>query len=299
MEASSSHPLSVALVEAIKKEGVGLPPRLEARDHTVLNGEGITATVDGRKVYVGNQRLFQRLNMYNSLPSSYKRLATQWEDEGGTIGFMGEEGKGITTAFCIKDQVRDEAKDAIQTLLKNGINVSMLTGDTNEAALKVGEQVGIPNGSIHAQLTPDEKLKFVTELKESNTTYRTRGTWGLHNRPSILFCGDGINDAPVATASDVGVSLGDNGSALTIESSDATLMKSDLTKLPLMIYTGKRVLSTIRENIIFTLTCKLTAAGLTLAGRMTLLSAVAADVGVLLLVTLNSLKLLPSKHERV
>lgn len=291
MEAPSSHPLSSTLVKAAKREGVSIPAHLEMKEHTILTGEGVMATVDGRHVFVGNRRLFERIGMYKNLPQAYQGLAEEWAERGGTVGFLGVEGEGIIGAFSMTDSVRAEAKETIETLLLRGIKVLMLTGDGEGAAKAVGRQVSLGESSMLYQLTPEDKLHHVGSLKQSAPS----SSFGLFRRqPKVLFCGDGVNDAPALAVADVGVSMGE-GAALAMEMSDVTLMDSNISKLVYVIEMGTRVMFTVQENIILSLACKLVVVALTFGGYMTLLYAIASDVGVMLLVTLNGMKLLPGE----
>ena len=292
MQDRSSHPLSQTLVQAAKDEGVNVPRHLHATDHTILKGEGITAKADGKVVYVGNQRLFDRIGMFESLPMNYKELVNSWSSTGGTIGFIGTDQDSIIGAFCVKDAVREEARMTIQGFKEAFIDTMICTGDSNAAAHAVAKEIGIPRGAVHSQLLPEDKLHYVGSLKRPQPK-----TFALcREKRYVLFCGDGVNDAPALAVADIGVSMGE-GAAMALEMSDVTLMDSDLTKLSYAIKMGRRVLKTVKENIFISLFAKLAVVGLTFAGQMTLLYAIAADVGIMLLVTLNGMKLLPGRFD--
>mmetsp|Transcript_19549 Transcript_19549/g.45499 ORF Transcript_19549/g.45499 Transcript_19549/m.45499 type:complete len:339 (-) Transcript_19549:1655-2671(-) len=289
LEAPSSHPLSATLVAAARREGVYLPRHMSMKEHTVLKGEGVMATVDGRKVYVGNARLFDRLGLYSDMPVQDTVAAEGWARTGGTVGFVGTEDKGIVGAFCVTDAVRDEARDAVKQLTDGGIDVIMLTGDGESAAKSVARDVGLPDSAIHSQLLPEDKLHFVGSLVQP----APKQCATCAHKSLVLMCGDGINDAPALAVADVGVAMGE-GASLAMEMSDITLMDSNLSKLVYSIKMGTMVVMTIQENIFLSIVAKLLVVGLTFAGKMTLLSAIAADVGVMLIVTLNGMKLLPT-----
>jgi len=291
MQERSSHPLSSSLVQAAKDEGVKVPRQVSLSEHRILKGEGITAMVDGKtQVYVGNQRLFNRLGMLETLPIKYKNLIDEWGRTGGTIGFIGSKEDNIIGMFCVKDAVREEAKGVIDELKELQIDTIICTGDSDTAAQVVAKEIGIPSGCVNSQLLPEDKLHFVGSLKRP----QPRSCGICREQRYVLFCGDGVNDAPALAVADIGVSMGE-GAAMALEMSDVTLMDSRLSKLPYAIQMGRRVVRTVKENIGFSLLAKLTVVLLTFAGKMTLLYAIAADVGVMLLVTLNGMKLLPSK----
>jgi Cd2+/Zn2+-exporting ATPase len=288
MQDRSSHPLSQTLVQAAKSEGVKVPRHITVTDHTILKGEGITAKANDKVVYVGNQRLFDRVGMYASLPMNYKDLVKSWAATGGTIGFIGTDQDGIIGTFCVKDAVREEARAAIQGFKEALIDTMICTGDSNAAAHAVAKEIGIPRGAVHSQLLPEDKLHFVGSLKRP----QPKSFALCREKRYVLFCGDGVNDAPALAVADIGVSMG-GGAAMALEMSDVTLMDSDLTKLSYAIKMGRRVLRTVKENIFISLFAKVAVVGLTFAGKMTLLLAIAADVGIMLVVTLNGMKLLP------
>ncbi|KAL3920381.1 MAG: hypothetical protein SGILL_003293 [Bacillariaceae sp.] len=291
MQERSSHPLSSSLVRAAKEEGVQVPRHMSVAEHRILKGEGITAKVDGQlQVYVGNQRLFSRLGMFESLSTEHKRLIAEWGETGGTIGFIGSEVDGIIGMFCVKDEVREEAKAVITQLKEAQIETLICTGDSNSAAHAVAEEIGIPSGSVNSQLLPEDKLHLVGSLKRP----QPKSCGICRQQRYVLFCGDGVNDAPALAVADIGVSMGE-GAAMALEMSDVTLMDSRLEKLTYAIQMGRRVLRTVKENIMISLVAKLAVVALTFFGKMTLFYAIASDVGVMLLVTLNGMKLLPSK----
>lgn len=292
MEAPSSHPLSATLVTAAKQEGVSIPKDAVVRNHTILKGQGVEAVINEKKVYVGNKRLFERIGMYSTLPGKYQNLAEEWSHAGGTVGFIGIGGQGIVGAFCVKDAVRDEAKDVVASLFQARIDVLMLTGDGDGAAKAVAKQIGLSDDAVHSQLLPEDKMHFVGSL----ISHKSMRCAPCRPQSLVLMCGDGVNDAPALAVADVGVSMGE-GAALAMEMSDVTLMDSNLHKLVYSIKMGIRVLRTIRENIVMSLLVKLVVVGLTFAGKMTLLLAIVADVGTMLLVTLNGMKLLPGLKE--
>ena len=209
MEAPSSHPLSAALVSAAREEGITASKTLVAQAHTVLKGEGVTAIVGNRRVYVGNERLFKRLNMYN-LSSDHLEYVKRWNDEGGTIGFIAIEGLGIIAMYCVIDTIRQEAQHVVTSMMNNDVKVVMLTGDGDGAARVIGEKIGLPNSSIHSQFLPEDKLHYVSSLKD--VSLKSAGLFTSEKR-LVMMVGDGVNDAPALATADVGVAMG-QGAAL-------------------------------------------------------------------------------------
>eukprot|EP00566_Odontella_aurita_P003386 CAMPEP_0113583338 /NCGR_PEP_ID=MMETSP0015_2-20120614/32457_1 /TAXON_ID=2838 /ORGANISM="Odontella" /LENGTH=1507 /DNA_ID=CAMNT_0000488195 /DNA_START=371 /DNA_END=4894 /DNA_ORIENTATION=- /assembly_acc=CAM_ASM_000160 len=296
MEAPSSHPLAAALVTAAKNEGISIPKDVSVLNHTILKGEGVKASVDGSKVFVGNTRLFQRIGLYDTLPEKDKLKVEEWAIAAGTVGFVGIAGVGIVGAYSVADAVRQESYSVVHNLQRLKIEVNMLTGDGKDAALAIGSQVGLHPDSIHSELLPEDKLDLVTRMKDEGIQQKSILCWKRKYRSNVLMCGDGVNDAPALALADVGVAMG-AGAALAMETSDITLMDSNLNKLLYSICIGKRVLRTILENVIFSLLAKAVVMGFTFAGRSSLWAAIASDVGAMLIVTLNGMKLLPSKRK--
>jgi len=292
MEAPSSHPLAVTLVDAAKKEGIGISNDMSVVNHTILKGEGVKALVNGEQVYVGNSTLFKRLGFYDDMDEDEKLKASEWNENGGTVGFIGIGGTGIIGMFCVADGVRPEAREVITTLQNEGIDMMMLTGDGDGAARSVSKEVGLHPDCVRSQFLPEDKLHCVASMLGFS---RRKG--GICSKKELLlFVGDGVNDAPALAVADVGVAMG-AGAALAMEMSDVTLMDSNLQKLLFSLQMGKKVIRTVKENIAFSIFLKLIVIALSFAGKMTLLGAIAADVGVMLLVSLNGMKLLPGGRE--
>jgi Cd2+/Zn2+-exporting ATPase len=297
VEERGHHPLAQAIVAGVQNEGIKAPKTRSVKDPTNLAGEGLTATVDGITVHVGNKRLFDRLGLFESLPESLKEETEKWASLGGTVGFMSIDGHGIVCAYSVADAVRPESAEVVKALQKMGVEVTMLTGDNNHAALVIGKQIGLDEEHIRGQLFPEDKLRLVQEMKDETVTVSGFGRT-CRNRPRTMFCGDGVNDAPALAISDVGVAMG-AGAALAMETSDVTLLDSNLEKLIYSMRIGKRVIQKIRENVIFSFVVKAIVLGFTLSGSVHLWAAIASDVGAMLVVTLNGMTLLPYKKKLV
>jgi Cd2+/Zn2+-exporting ATPase len=291
MEERASHPLAQALVEGAQNEGVKIPKGRFVRNHTFLAGEGVSGTIDGVDVHVGNVRLFERLGLYQALSNSEQKLVEEWETIG-TIGFMSIGDDGIVCAYCVADAIRPESAQVLSTLKELGIDVMMLTGDKKETAMSIGLSIGLAEKDIKSELFPEGKLSIVSNLKNGRPGGQSVLASFCSTRRLVLMCGDGVNDAPALAAADVGVAVA--GSALAMETADVTLLDSHLDKLVYCIKMGRSVIRKIKENVIFSLAVKFLVLGFALAGKAALWAAIASDVGAMLLVTLNSMMLLPS-----
>jgi len=294
MEAHASHPLAAAIISAAKAENATSPSSWNTTSLDNLEGEGVTALINGERIYVGNLRLFNRLGLMNGVPKKELDTARGWMREGCTVGFMSVEGRGIICSYCVTDAVREEAREVIASFLKLGIDVNMLTGDNARAAMSIGQSLGLEERQIRSELLPHEKLELVEQFIADGGDATAKKSCSGRKKDLVLMCGDGVNDAPALAISDVGVAMG-AGAALAMETADITLLDSNLHKLLKVVKLGKRTNRIIIENIIFSFLAKVVVMGFTFAGYSSLWAAIGSDVGAMLIVTANGMKLLPSK----
>eukprot|EP00544_Gedaniella_sp_CCMP2646_P007956 CAMPEP_0202486348 /NCGR_PEP_ID=MMETSP1361-20130828/4939_1 /ASSEMBLY_ACC=CAM_ASM_000849 /TAXON_ID=210615 /ORGANISM="Staurosira complex sp., Strain CCMP2646" /LENGTH=1321 /DNA_ID=CAMNT_0049115457 /DNA_START=9 /DNA_END=3974 /DNA_ORIENTATION=+ len=296
LEERASHPLAQAITHAVQKEGVSIPKGMKAKDHTQLAGEGIMAEVWDKMVFVGNERLFRRLGLFEQLPPEQRQPAEDWASKGGTVGFMSIEDCGIVCSYCVADAVRPDSAQVVASLAEHGIDVTMLTGDNSDAANAIGRQVGLRSDQVRSNLLPEDKLALVNEFKDGNCQKKSFCFNPCNSPRLVLMCGDGVNDAPALAAADVGVAMG-AGAALAMETSDVTLLDSELEKLLYSLRMGRRVIRKIQENVIFSIVVKAIVVGFALAGDAHLWAAIASDVGAMLIVTINGMLLLPKRKK--
>ena len=267
-ESYSTHPIARSL-----REAYGLDIE-EGRVTGVeeLAGRGVKAEVDGRPVYVGNDRLMEE-------------VGASWHPchHVGTtvhVAFRGE----YLGHIVISDEIKPDAREAIAALKRAGIRRTvMLTGDAQTVGEAVGRELGLDE--VHAQLLPADKVDRVERLLAEKSP---KGT--------LAFVGDGINDAPVLSRSDVGIAMGALGSDAAIEAADVVLMDDKPSKIAAAISIARRTLSIARQNIIFALGVKAVFLIMGLFGVANLWEAVFADVGVSVLANLNATRALKSKE---
>ena len=281
-ESFSTHPISASLKLAYPEEIDGT--RIGFVNE--LPGMGVEACIDGRVVYVGNSKLMEKYHASwheCSLHGTTVHVAIMPGDHTGhhdapfcdcIAEYMGH--------ILVTDSVKEGSREAIGGLGTCGVRRTvMLTGDTDEIAADVAKDVGV--NEYRAALLPGDK---VSELEKA-----------LDEKPkktAVAFVGDGINDAPVLSRADVGVAMGGIGSDAAIEAADVVIMDDDLRKLPVVIGIAKKNRRIITANIVFALGFKAVVALLSPFGLCPMWLAVFADVGVMLLAVLNSLRILRS-----
>lgn len=268
-EAYSNHPIAQSLREAYGKE-VDLARITETSE---IAGHGVRAVVEGRIVLAGKARLLTEAGI--GLPKT---------EVSGTAVYVAVDGTYMGH-LLIGDTVKPEAQNTIKKLKNLGVRKTvMLTGDHISAAQEVGREAGVD--SVQAELLPMDKVRILESLlKEKNSN----GT--------LLFVGDGMNDAPVLARADVGVAMGGIGTDAAIEAADVVIMDDDLSHLPAMIQIARHTRNVVTQNIVFALGVKAIILILGAFGKANMWAAVFADVGVSFLAILNSLRALRFKKE--
>lgn len=261
-ESSSSHPIGKSLQSAYGKE----IDRKRISNIQEISGKGITATIDGRSIAAGNEKLMKQLG-----------LVVCQCNTAGTIVHLAIDGK-YAGHIVLGDVVKPTSKDAISDLHKSGITQTiMLTGDTRSVAEQTANELGIDK--VFSELLPNDKVNQLENIlryaKEDN---------------KVAFVGDGINDAPVLSRADIGIAMGAMGSDAAIEAADVVLMDDNPMKVGKAVRISRKCLRIVWENIILALGIKGICLILGVFGIVNMWLAIFADVGVMILAVLNAIR---------
>jgi Cd2+/Zn2+-exporting ATPase/Cu+-exporting ATPase len=265
-ELRSEHPLGQAIVAYAKSHGRSV---VEPEHFAYTPGRGITATVAGTTILVGNRALLS--NQGVELPA-----ATDGGDVGTEI-YVARDGKALGE-ISIADRVRPEAKRAIELLGHMGMRIILLTGDTRAVAGKVAHELGIPE--VEAELLPEDKLSRVTAL--------------VRDGGVVAMLGDGINDAPALVKADVGVAMG-SGTDVARESADIVLLGNDLVRFVATVGIARRTRHIIWQNFVGTIAVDALGIALAAVGFLNPLLAAFIHVASEMTFILNSARLLPRR----
>lgn len=223
LETYSNHPLAKAITNYFKDEKT-----LPIKNFEMIEGQGLKATYLNEEIYLGNDKGL--LNIDENKNDIYTNLQKQ----GKTTLFLAKN-KNILALLAIKDEIKEDAKEAISEFKKRGIEVIMLTGDKEKSARAIANEVGIDH--IIAEVKPDEKKKIVDDVKAKHL-----------NKGLVAMVGDGVNDAPALVSADIGIAIG-GGSDVAIESSDIILIKDSLLDVANVIRLSRRTMITIALNL--------------------------------------------------
>ncbi len=271
LEASSEHPLARAICEHVTSRG--LRPE-QARDFTLIPGKGATAQLDGRLFWLGSHRFLEERGQ--ETPEVHS-LLDELSKTGHSVVVIGNK-THVCGFIALADRLRPGIREVLAATHALGIpHVVMLTGDNEGTARTIAEQAGIDE--VHSELLPADK---VTVMESGSEVWRR------------AMVGDGVNDAPAMARSSLGIAMGAIGSDAAIEAADIALMSDDLHQLPWLIAHSRRTVSIIRQNIVLSLAVKFIFVVLAFSGHASLWAAIAADMGVSLLVIFNGLRLLNS-----
>ncbi|MBC7086955.1 MAG: cadmium-translocating P-type ATPase [Tissierellales bacterium] len=267
-EYNSNHPIAKSIVDFYNGD-INSSSITFFREYA---GNGIMAIVDGKNIILGKID-FLRSNGIDIAEKYEKSDSIYVSIDGSFAGYI-----------SISDTVKKDAKSTIKELKRNGItNIIMLTGDNDKAAKDIALNLGID--SYYADLLPEDKVRIVEDLMMKN----------LNSKSKIAFIGDGINDAPVLSRSDIGIAMGGLGSDAAIEASDIVIMTDELHKLVDLLKISDKTRKVVYQNIYLALTIKFTVLILGALGVATMWQAVFADVGVTILAVINSIRILKNK----
>lgn len=266
VERFSTHPIAVSLREAYSHEQDGCT----VEQVEEVSGQGVRAVVNGKTVCVGNTKMMEQLNV-RFHPCELV----------GTIVHVAVEGEYFGH-IVISDEVKSDAREAVEALKAAGVRRTvMLTGDRREVGEDVAKQLGLDE--VHTELLPAEKVERVEALLEAKA-----------DGQSLIFVGDGMNDAPVLARADVGMAMGGLGSDAAIEAADVVIMDDKPSKVALAIALARRTVGIAMQNAWFAIGVKVLVLFLAAFGIATMWMAVFADVGVMVLAVLNAMRALKS-----
>ncbi len=224
IETKSTHPISKAFVDYLKENKI---ETLQVEDFNNMSGYGITGTINGEEIILGNEKILKRFEIENNHLEDERRLA----ENGNSIIYV-VKNKTIISIIGVNDIVRENAKKVIEKLKKSKIEAIMLTGDNKETANIIAKNIGI--SIVISNVLPSQKAETIKKLKEENK--------------NVMMCGDGINDSPALANADIGVSV-NSGTDIAMDSSDVILMKDDLNKILDLINISKKTIRNIKQNL--------------------------------------------------
>ena len=264
-EASSTHPVAVSIVKYCNENKISLTESERVKEYS---GRGVSAEIQGKQILCGNLRLMEENGV--EIPNTEEKIM-------GSVVYISVDNE-ICGRITVSDSLKEKSSEAIRRLNELGIKTAMLTGDKNENAQIVAEQLKIDY--TKGELTPEEKLNEIGIIREK---------YG-----AVMFVGDGINDGPVLAGADVGAAM-QNGSDLALEAADAVFMNSELDSVVLSKKIADKTMRISWENIIFALAIKAAVLIFGLLGHPSMWFAVFADSGTAMLLILNSIRALRTK----
>jgi Cd2+/Zn2+-exporting ATPase len=266
-ELHSTHPIGRSIVEAMQARGLSIEESLVS-DHVALSGKGVSAVYDRKDITIGNDALLHELQINQG----------QFEFEG-TVAHVVVDGR-YAGYILIGDQLKPDAKSAIERLRANGVaKLVMLTGDNERTAQSVAKALSLDQ--FHSELLPEDKVRLFEKISEKTQKHE-----------KVAFVGDGINDAPVLARADVGIAMGALGSDAAIETADIVLMTDAPTKVAEAVEIANHTRRIVWQNIGLAFTVKSVFILLGSFGFASMWEAVFADVGTALLALLNATRVL-------
>lgn len=260
-EQLSEHPLGKAIVNCCKREGAVLS---KAEDFQMIPGRGVCAVVDGKKTLAGNPELLKENGVeIHSLDSE------QYIKAGCTVTYVAIDGE-YAGFIALSDTLREESTGMIDALNGLGVQPVLLTGDHENAAKTIASQLHI--NEVRANCLPEDKLKYIDTYQQENKM--------------VCMIGDGINDAPALKRAEVGIAMGGVGSDIAVDAADIALVDDEVKELPHLIALSKRMMTTIKLNMIFSMTLNFIAIVLAITGILNpIVGALVHNAGSVLVIT--------------
>lgn len=225
---NSEHPLSTAVIKRAKEENIK-PEKVDGFEN--ISGKGVKGNINGNTVYVGNESLLAAHDI--SIPENFRQKAIEVQSKAHTVSYVAEN-KNVLGFISFTDKIKENAKNAIQQLIKEGVDVIMMTGDNEHTAKAVADELGITN--FKANSHPEDKLNEVKRLQQQGKI--------------VAMTGDGINDSPALAQANIGIAMG-TGTDVAMESAEITLLKGDISGVAKSKLLSEKLLRNIKENLFF------------------------------------------------
>ncbi len=274
VEKMSEHPLGKAIVKSYSETVKS------AENFKMIPGEGVAGTVDNKNIKAGNLKLL----FQNKESEMQKKALTETEkyvNEGSTVIYISVNDE-LAGYIVLSDTVREESRQTIESLVKNGVCPVLLTGDNKNAASKIANELGIRE--VYANCLPEDKLNYIEKCQRERT--------------AICMIGDGVNDAPALKAADVGIAMGGIGSDIAVDAADIALVDDEVKELPHLITLSKRMMTTIKCNLTFSMVLNFAAIILAIRGILNpVVGALVHNAGSVLVI-INSAFLLKWKKKK-
>lgn len=275
-ELNSEHPLGKAIVRSYNEEMKNTSSAPE--DFKMLPGRGVHALVNDHEILAGNPELFSENNI--TLPEEMTRKADLFLEKGCTVIYLAADNK-CAGFIALSDTLRQNAADAIDDVKACGVTPVLLTGDHENAAAHIARQLHI--NEMHANCLPEDKLNWIDSYEKQNQP--------------VCMIGDGINDAPALKKACVGIAMGKIGSDIAVDAADIALVNDDIRELPHLLRLAKRMMTTIRLNLTFSMTLNFIAIILAITGVLNpVVGALVHNAGSVLVI-INSALLLGWKRK--
>ena len=274
-EQLSEHPLGRAIASGARKANIEVHPPLES-DFEMIPGRGVIAAVEGHRVLAGNIELLREHGVEITTPAEAKNYISR----GCTVIYIAAD-DGFAGYIALSDTVREESRAMISSLEGLGVTPVLLTGDNENAAGAIAAELGI--NEFKSGCLPEDKLTYIGE-------YQSKGM-------PVCMIGDGVNDAPALKKADVGIAMGGVGSDIAVDAADMALVDDEVKELPHLIALSKRMMSTIKLNMTFSMTLNFVAIVLAMIGTLNpVIGALVHNAGSVLVIT-NSALLLNYKNK--